>query len=72
MPRHAPRPDPFYAIRTIRGAWGIVYRVSFTRHGNNVAKLFREHDFDNARAVLKAARAWPFASKAHVQQVSQK
>lgn len=58
MPRHAPRPDPFYAIRTTNGAWGIVYRVAFTRHGKNVAKLFRERDFDNARAALKAARAW--------------
>jgi len=58
MPRHAPRPDPFYAIRTRRGAWGTVYRVSFTRHGKNVAKLFRARDFDNARSALKAARAW--------------
>ncbi len=58
MPRYAPKPDPFYAIRPIRGAWGIVYRMSFTRHGKNVAKLFRERDFDNARAALKAARAW--------------
>jgi len=58
MPRHAPRPDPFYAIRTRRGAQGIVYRVSFTRHGKNVAKLFRVRDYDNARSALKAARAW--------------
>lgn len=58
MPRHAPRPDPFYAIRTRKGAWGTAYRVSFTRHGKNVSKLFRTRDFDNARAALKAARAW--------------
>jgi hypothetical protein len=58
MPRHAPRPDPFYAIRTRTGAWGTVYRVSFTRHGKNVAKLFRARDFYNARSALKAARAW--------------
>jgi hypothetical protein len=38
MPRGAPRPDPFYAIRTFIGPWGIVYRVSFARHGKNVAK----------------------------------
>ena len=60
MPRHAPRPDPFCAIRTRRGAQGIVYRVSFTRHGKNVAKLFRARDFDNARAALKAAQAWRY------------
>ena len=41
VPRHAPRPDPVYAIRTRRGPQGTVYRVSFTRHGKNVAKLFR-------------------------------
>lgn len=56
--RHAPRPDPFYAIRTRKGERGTVYRVAFTRHGKLVAKLFRERDFDNARAALKAARAW--------------
>jgi hypothetical protein len=38
MPRAAPRPDSFYAIRTFNGPWGIVYRFSFTRHGKNVAK----------------------------------
>ena len=58
MPRHAPRPDPFSAIRTRSGPQGIVYRVSFTRHGKNLAKLFRVRDFDNARAALRAARAW--------------
>ena len=58
MPRPAPRPDPFYAIRTRRGPQGIVYRVSFTRHGKNVAKLFRARDYANARAALKAARIW--------------
>ena len=58
MPRHAPTSDPFYAIRTRRGPRGIVYRVSFTRHGKNLAKLFRARDFDNAMAALKAARAW--------------
>jgi hypothetical protein len=52
MPRHAPRPDPFYAIRTRKGTWGIVYRVSFRRRGKNVAKLFRARDFGNARAAL--------------------
>jgi hypothetical protein len=44
MPRHAPRADPFYAIRTRRGPQGIVYRVSFTRHAKNVAKLFRARE----------------------------
>ena len=58
MPRHAPRPDPFYAIRTRKGAQGIVYRVSFTRHGKNVAKLFRAREHGSARAALQAARAW--------------
>ena len=58
MPRHAPRSDPFSAIRTRRGPQGIVYRVSFTRDGKNLAKLFRVRDFDNARAALRAARAW--------------
>ena len=58
MTRHASRPDPFYAIRTRRGPRGIVYRVSFTRHGKNLAKLFRARDFDNAMAALRAARAW--------------
>ena len=58
MPWHARKPDPWYAIRTRKGAQGIAYRVSFTRHGKNVAKLFRARDFDNASAALKAARAW--------------
>ena len=56
--RQAPRPDPFSAIRTRSGPQGIVYQVSFTRHGKNLAKLFRARDFDNAMAALKAARAW--------------
>lgn len=30
MSRHAPRPDPLYAICTIEDPWGIVYRVSFS------------------------------------------
>ncbi len=58
MPWHNRKPDPWYAIRTRTGALGIVYRVSFTRHGKNVSELFRARDFDNARAALKAARAW--------------
>lgn len=43
---------------TIEGAWGTAYRVSFTRHGENIAKLFLARDYDNAKAALKAARAW--------------
>ena len=58
MPWHDRKPDPFYAIRTREGPQGIVYRVSFTRHGKNVAESFRARDYDNARAALKAARAW--------------
>ena len=58
MPWHDRKPDPWYAIRTREGALGIVYRVSFTRHGNNVAKLFRVRDHGTARAALKAARVW--------------
>lgn len=58
MPWHQRKPDPWYAIRTRRGAKGIVYRVSFTRHGTNVAQLFRVRDYGNARAALKAARLW--------------
>jgi hypothetical protein len=58
MPRHARKPDPWYAIRTFNGPWGIVYRVSFTRRGKNVAKLFRARDYSDARAALKAAQAW--------------
>lgn len=58
MARHATRPYPFYAIRTRKGPWGIVYRVSLTRHGKNVAKLFRARDFDDAGAAFNAARAW--------------
>ena len=40
------------------GPQGTVYRVSCTRHGKNVAKLFRVRDYGNAREALKAARAW--------------
>lgn len=58
MPRHASKPDPWYAIRIRKDPWGIVYRVSFTRRGKNVAKLFRARDYDNAWSALKAARAW--------------
>jgi len=58
MPRHARRPDVWYAIRTHRGAQRIVQRVSFTRDGKNVAELFRVRDYGNAREALKAARAW--------------
>jgi len=58
MPSRARKPDPWYAIRTRSGPQGIVYRVSFTRHGKNVAKLFRVRDYGNAREALKAARAW--------------
>ena len=35
-----PRPDPFSAIRTRRGPQGIVYRVSFTRHGRTSPSCF--------------------------------
>jgi hypothetical protein len=56
--RHARKPDAWYAIRTTKGPWGIVYRVSFYRQGKNVAKLFRARDYDSARAALKAAPAW--------------
>ncbi len=58
MPWHDRKPDPWYAIRTRNGPWGIVYRVSFTRHGKNVAKLFRARDYRAARSALKAARVW--------------
>jgi hypothetical protein len=58
MPWHTRKPDPWYANRIRKGAWGIVYRVTFTRHGKSVAKLFRERDFGSVRAALKAARAW--------------
>ena len=40
------------------GAQGTVYRVSFTRYGKNVAKLFRARDYDSkAKAALSAARS---------------
>jgi hypothetical protein len=58
MPWHDRTPDPWYAIRIRKGPCGIVYRVTLTRHGKNVATLFRERDFGSARAALKAARAW--------------
>lgn len=58
MPWHDRKPDPWYAIRLRTGPQGTAYRVSFTRHGKNVAKLFRVRDYGNARAALKAARAW--------------
>ena len=58
MPWHARKPDPWYAIRTRAGAQGIVYRVSFTRHGKNVTKLFRARDYRDAVSALKAARTW--------------
>ena len=41
-----------------QGPLGIVYRVSFTRAGTNVAALFRARDYRNAKAALQAARAW--------------
>ncbi len=44
--------------RSRKGPQGVVYRVSFTRHGKNVAKLFRARDYDNASSALRAARAW--------------
>jgi hypothetical protein len=58
MPWHDLKPDPWYAIRTRQGPWCVAYRVKLTRHGKNVAKLFRERDFGSARAALKAARGW--------------
>jgi hypothetical protein len=58
MPRHPPKPDPWYAIRTRHGPWGTVYRVSFTRAGTNVAAMFRAREHGNAKAALQAARAW--------------
>jgi hypothetical protein len=44
MPWHDRKPDARYSIRTRTGPWGTVYRVAFTCHGKNVAKLFRERD----------------------------
>jgi hypothetical protein len=35
-----------------------VYRVSLTRAGKTVAKLFRDRDHGGSRAALKAAKAW--------------
>ena len=58
MPWHARKADPWYAIRTRKGKTGVAYRVSFTRHGKNVAKLFRARDYGDARSALRAARAW--------------
>ncbi len=58
MPWHARKADPWYAIRTRKGKTGIVYRVSFTRRGKNVAKLFRARDYGDAGSALSAARAW--------------
>lgn len=58
MPWHPRKPDPWYAIRVRSGTLGIVYRVSFTRAGTNVAALFRAREHGGARAALKAARAW--------------
>lgn len=40
------------------GPLGIVYRVSFTRAGTNVAAMFRARDHGSAKAALQAARAW--------------
>jgi hypothetical protein len=50
MPWHDRKPDPWYAIRSRQGPWGLVYRLSITRNGMNVAKLFRERDFGSAGA----------------------
>ena len=58
MPWRPRKSDPWYAIRVRRGTLGIVYRVSFTRAGTNVAALFRAREHGGARAALKAARAW--------------
>jgi hypothetical protein len=58
MPRNQTKPDPWYAIIERKGPWGTTYRVSFTRHGKNVAKLFRDADYGSPRAALKAARTW--------------
>jgi len=58
MPWHARKPDPWYAIRIRKGKRGVVYRVSFTRSGKTVARLFRAADYGSTRAALKAARAW--------------
>jgi hypothetical protein len=51
MPWHASKADPWYAIRTRKGAQGVVYRVSVTRHGKNVAKLLRSRDVGDARSA---------------------
>jgi hypothetical protein len=56
--RHARKPDPWHAVRTRRGPWTIAYRLSFTRRGRDVAKLFRVHDHDDSTSALRAARAW--------------
>lgn len=58
MPWHPRKRDPWYAIRTRKGARGIVYRVSLRRAGQTVAQLFREREHGSARAALKAARQW--------------
>jgi hypothetical protein len=58
MPWHPRKRDPWYAIRTRRGATGIVYRVSLRRAGQTVWELFRAKDYGGAREALKAARAW--------------
>lgn len=58
MPWHPRKRDPWYAIRTRKGARGIVYRVSLCRAGQTVWQLFRERDHGSAREALKAARQW--------------
>jgi len=52
------KPEHLYAIKKRVGPWGTVYRVSLTRAGETVAKLFRDRDHGGSRAALKAAKAW--------------
>lgn len=52
------KPEHLYAIKKREGPWGTVFRVSLTRAGKTVAKLFRDRDHGGTRAALKAAKAW--------------
>lgn len=52
------KPEHLYAIKKRVGPWGTVYRVSLTRAGKSVAKLFRDRDHGSSRAALKAAKTW--------------
>jgi hypothetical protein len=58
MPWHARKPDP--VVRDSHAERSAGHRLSSDLYSarQNVAKLFRARDFDNARAALKAARSW--------------